>query len=60
MSELKEGDMYLTIQLLGGSIKVVAFKNKDKEKNQQAPDYKGDGVAIWKNYKKAKQTEENI
>jgi hypothetical protein len=48
---LNEGDKYLTVSLLNGSIKVAAFKNKDRKGNE--PHYKGDGVAIWVNEKKA-------
>jgi hypothetical protein len=39
---------YLTIHLLDGSIKVAAFKNEKKTKDEQ-PDYVGNGVAVWIN-----------
>ena len=50
MRSLEVGEKYLTIEILGG-LKVAAFKNKDKKGNQ--PDYRGDGVAVWINEKKA-------
>lgn len=46
MAKLKPGDKYLNVNLLG-SINVAAFKNADKEKGDNRPDYKGDGIAIW-------------
>jgi hypothetical protein len=49
--KLEVGEKYLSITILG-QLKLVAFKNKDKvDKNQ--PDYKGEGIAIWINEKKA-------
>ena len=51
MSEkLAVGDKYLVVQLAGHN-SVSAFKNKLKKGNQ--PDFKGDGVAVWINVKKA-------
>lgn len=47
---LKEGEKYLSISLLGGSIKTAAFKNMDRKGNE--PHYRGDGVAVWVNEKK--------
>lgn len=51
MAKLAEGEKYLNIVLLN-QIKVAAFKNKEKDKNPKAPDYKGNGVAVWINTKK--------
>lgn len=48
---LEVGEKYLSISILNGQIKLVAFKNK--EKIGQQPDYLGDGVAVWINEKKA-------
>lgn len=47
---LEVGEKYLSISLLG-SIKLAAFKNKDK-KAANDPDYTGNGIAIWINSKK--------
>ena len=52
---LEVGERYLSISILNGQIKLVAFKNK--EKTGQQPDYSGDGVAIWINEKKAPEQE---
>ena len=56
---LKPGDKYLNIQLVG-HISVVAFKNNNKT-NPKAPDYMGNGVAVWVQTKKAsdKKVEES-
>lgn len=56
--EMKAGEKYLSIKLLG-NIQLAAFKNKNKENNPKAPDYKGDGIAIWVTEKKAKDTQPN-
>lgn len=53
MEKLEVGDKYLTISILGGQIKLAAFKNKDKKVGDKTPDYSGDGVAVWINSKKA-------
>lgn len=53
-NKLEAGEKYLSISLLNGSIKVAAFKNKNK-KSSKEPDYKGDGVAVWINEKSAAQ-----
>lgn len=45
MDKLEVGEKYLTISILG-SIKVAAFKNKNKTESKQ-PDYVGNGVAVW-------------
>ena len=50
MTKLEVGEKYLSISILG-SIKVSAFKNKNKQ-NDKSPDYTGNGVAIWVNTKK--------
>ena len=52
---LEVGEKYLSISILNGQIKLVAFKNK--EKTGQQPDYSGDGVAVWINEKKAPEKE---
>jgi len=57
--KLKEGERYLSIALLGGQIKVAAFKNKDKAKPEQ-PDYVGNGVAVWVNAKQAEQQKPEV
>lgn len=51
MARLNVGDKYLSIQILG-NVRVAAFKNLDK-KSPKEPDYKGDGIAIWIQTKKA-------
>lgn len=55
--ELKEGEKYLSIQLLG-SVQVAAFKNKNK-KTDKHPDYVGNGIAIWISEKKGKDTQQS-
>jgi len=50
MGKLEVGEKYLSIKLVGHE-SVTAFKNKDKT-NPKAPDYKGDGVAVWVREKK--------
>lgn len=55
MEKLEIGEKYLSIQILGGQIKLAAFKNKTKEGQQ--PDYRGDGVAVWINEKKPPKAE---
>lgn len=55
--KLDVGEKYLSISMLNGSIKVSAFKNKEKQ-NSKEPDYKGNGVAVWVNTKKAEQPQE--
>jgi hypothetical protein len=50
IEKLAVGDKYLVVQLAGHN-SVSAFKNKNKKGNQ--PDFKGDGVAVWINVKKA-------
>lgn len=59
MAKLKPGDKYLSVVLLG-SVKVAAFKNPGKEENENAPDYKGDGIAIWINEKKEQKEEKGL
>jgi hypothetical protein len=51
MGKLEIGEKYLSVQILG-SVRCAAFKNKDKKKPSE-PDYKGDGIAIWVQTKKA-------
>jgi len=52
--KLEPGEKYLNIVLLG-SLKVAAFKNRNKTKETQ-PDYIGSGVSVWINKKKAAET----
>lgn len=67
--ELKEGEKYLTIHfdaikvsdLLKGVVAV--FPNTEgREKNKAAPHFKGNGVSVWVNKKKAgtEKTQEEI
>ena len=49
--EITRGDPYLYIRILD-SIVIRAFRNDNKTK-QQEPDFKGNGVAVWINYKNA-------
>ena len=46
-------EKYLNIKLVGHEV-VKAFLNRDKIKNPKAPDFKGDGVAVWINEKQEK------
>ena len=60
--KLAIGEKYLSVSILGGQIKLGAFKVKEK-KNPNEPDYRGDGIAIWINEKKApeeKPLEESV
>ena len=52
--KLEAGEKYLSIILLG-SLKVAAFKNRNKTKENQ-PDFVGNGVSVWINKKKATET----
>ena len=52
-------EKYLTISILS-SIKLNAWKNKDKTAENKQPDYKGDGIAVWINEKKEKTQEEGL
>ena len=45
------GEKYLNIMIAGHN-SVSAFKNKEKSKPND-PDFKGNGVAVWVNIKKA-------
>lgn len=51
---LEVGEKYLSISVLG-SIKLAAFPNKNK-KEAKDPDFRGDGIAVWVNHKKAQPT----
>jgi len=57
MRKLEVGEKYLTIYILGGQIKLVAFKNVDK-KNPKEPDFKSNDCAVWISEKKL--AKENI
>jgi len=50
--KLEVGEKYLSIQMFGGQLKLVAFPNKNKTK-EHSPDFVGDGLKIWVNTKKA-------
>lgn len=39
---LKIGEKYLVVEILGG-LKVAAFRNHDKKKDYNQPDFKGNG-----------------
>ena len=48
---MEVGEKYLTVKILG-NIQLNAFPNTEgKAKNPQAPDFKGEGIAIWVNKK---------
>lgn len=49
------GEKYLSISVLG-QIKLTAFKNKNKTEAKH-PDYTGNGVAVWINEKRAKESQ---
>ncbi len=52
------GEKYLTISLFGkDGIRISAFKNKDRKDKE--PHYRGDGVAVWINEKKAEGSKPN-
>ena len=53
MNKLEVGEKYLRVSILGGK-PIAVFKNKNKQGDQ--PDYKGDGVAIWITEKKPSNT----
>ena len=57
-NELKVGEKYLTVVVLGN--KIACFKNKARTENHNAPHYKGDGVAVWINTKKAAEEKQLI
>lgn len=58
---MNERKKYLNISILGGQIKLVAFDNTERRKeNKQAPHFKGDGVAVWVNEIKDKEEKEDI
>lgn len=42
---MEEGEKYLNIKIVGHDY-IAAFPNKEK-KNDNEPDFKGNGVAIW-------------
>ena len=51
------GEKYLTVTILG-NIRLNAFPNKeDKARNPKAPDFKGEGIAVWVNKKQAPKVE---
>ena len=58
MEKLAIGEKYLSIVVVGHN-PIPAFKNKDKKKSTE-PDYKGNGVAVWINTKKAKEDKINV
>jgi hypothetical protein len=51
MKKLEVGEKYLSIKIIGHDY-IPAYPNKDK-KNENEPDFKGDGVAVWVKKKKA-------
>jgi hypothetical protein len=52
---LEVGEKYLSVVILG-NIRLSAFKNKNKTKDNQ-PDFTGEGIAIWVQKKKAAKSE---
>ena len=52
---LKEGDKYLKVLTTFGDVDFTfaAFPNKDRTEENKQPHYKGKGVAVWINTKKA-------
>jgi len=55
--KMEVGEKYLTVRILG-NIQLNAFPNKEgKDKNPQAPDFKGEGIAVWVNKKKELKSE---
>jgi len=57
--KLEVGEKYLSVYILGGQIKLTAFKNKNKKEGTKEPDYTGEGIAIWISQKKETETKEN-
>jgi len=54
---MKEGEKFLTVRILG-NIELKAFPNTEgREKNPYAPHFKGEGIAVWVNKKKAPKEE---
>lgn len=54
---MEVGEKYLTVKILG-NIDLKAFPNTEgRVKNPQAPHFKGEGIAVWVNKKKAPKTE---
>jgi len=52
---MEVGEEYLNIKIVGHEW-IKAFPNKEgKEKNPNAPDFKADGIAVWKQKKKQPQ-----
>lgn len=51
MTEMKEGEKYLNIKIVGHDW-IAAFPNKTK-KSDKEPDFRGDGVAVWVRKKSA-------
>lgn len=54
---MEDGEEYLSIKMVGHE-SVSAFPNKEKKGNQ--PDFKGDGIAIWKHKKGEKKVGEEV
>jgi hypothetical protein len=62
MAKLETGEKYLSVVIMQGAIRLVAFPNKNRKKETE-PNFKGDGIAVWISTKKAQQpkvTEELI
>jgi len=54
---MEVGEKYLSVKILG-NISLNAYPNKEgKAKNPQAPDFKGEGIAVWVHKKKAPKME---
>lgn len=55
---MEVGEKYLSVSILGNNITLKAFPNKEgKAKNPHAPDFKGDGIAVWVHKKKQPKIE---
>lgn len=59
--KLKVGEKYLSVQVLGDNIKLAAFEvpKEERENNPKLPNYRGNGIAIWVNEKKAPKDNED-
>ncbi len=58
VNELKPGEKYLRIHLLGNELKLSAFPNKERENSKQ-PHFKGYGVSVWVCKKKEPKREDS-
>ena len=54
--ELKPGEKYLTVYLFNKVVKLAAFPVKDRKENE--PHFRGDGISVYINIKKAAKEEQ--